>query len=155
MLNAPVRHLSLSAATAICLSLAALAASPAHAQQAAGIVKKKEGTVEIVRNGQSLPAAVGSQIQPGDVLRTAKDASVGVMLKDESRMSLGPNSQIALEQFSFNRDTYSGNFLVSVLKGTFAMISGLVVKNNPGSASVRTPTSTAGIRGTTFVVEVP
>jgi hypothetical protein len=45
--------------------------------------------------------------------------------------------------------------LVNVNKGTFAMISGLVAKNNPTAAQVTTPTSTAMVRGSSFAVEVP
>jgi hypothetical protein len=62
---------------------------------------------------------------------------------------------MALDRYSFNADTYAGNIFVNVIKGTFAMISGLVVKNNPANSQIKTPTSTAGIRGTSFVVEVP
>jgi hypothetical protein len=77
------------------------------------------------------------------------------MLKDETRMAVGPSSQMALDRYSFNPETHSGGILVNVIKGTFAMISGLVVKYNPDNAQIKTPTSTAGIRGTSFVVEVP
>jgi len=145
------KTLLLAAVAAGCL----LFAGASHAQAVAGVVKKKEGTVEIVRNGQATPAEVGTKVQAGDLLKTSKDSSVGLMLKDESRMSLGPNSQVSLDKFGFNANTYSGNIFISVVKGTFAMISGLVVKNNPANSQVKTPTSTAGIRGTTFVVEVP
>lgn len=132
-----------------------LAAGASQAQTVAGVIKKKDGTVEIVRGGKSIPAEVGSKVEVGDTLKTAKDSSVGVMLKDETRMSLGANSQMALDKFAFNADTYAGNMFVNVIKGTFAMISGLVVKNNPTGGQVKTPTSTAGVRGTKFVVEVP
>lgn len=148
---APSKTLLLAALAAGCL----LFSGASHAQAVAGIVKKKEGTVEIVRGGQSIPVEIGSKVQAGDTLKTSKDSSVGLMLKDESRMSLGPNAQVSLDKFGFNANTYSGNIFISVVKGTFAMISGLVVKNNPANSLVKTPTATAGIRGTTFVVEVP
>jgi hypothetical protein len=77
------------------------------------------------------------------------------MLKDETRMSLGANSQIALEKFSFDANTYAGSLLVNVNKGTLAMVSGLVAKNNPTAAQVKTPTATAAVRGSSFAVEVP
>lgn len=143
----------LAAVAVFCL----LQAGASHAETAAvaGIVKKKEGSVEILRAGKSIPVELGSQILAGDVLKTSKDSHVGVMLKDETRMSVGPNSQMSLDRYSYNADTHAGGILVSVLKGTFAMISGLVVKNNPTNSQIKTPTSTAGIRGTRFVVEVP
>lgn len=141
----------LAAVAAACL----LGASASHAQTVAGIIKKQQGAVEIVRDGKSIPAEIGTKVMAGDLLKTNKDSSVGLMLKDETRMSIGANSQMALDRFSFDASTYSGNLFINVIKGTFAMISGLVVKNNPTSTQVKTPTSTAGIRGTHFVVEVP
>jgi hypothetical protein len=145
------RKALLTAVAVLCLATSGIG----HAQSIAGVVKKKEGTVQIIRDGKPMPADIGTAVRAGDTVKTEKDSSVGLMLKDESRMSLGPNSQMSLDKFGFNANTYQGNMLVSVLKGTFAMISGLVVKNNPGAALIKTPTSTAGIRGTTFVVEVP
>jgi hypothetical protein len=143
--------LLLAALAAACL----LGSAASHAQSVAGTIKKQQGTVEIVREGKSMPAGVGTTVLAGDLLKTSKDSSVGLMLKDETRMSLGANSQVALDKFTFDASTYSGNLFVNVLKGTFAMISGLVVKNNPTSTQIKTPTSTAGIRGTSFVIEVP
>jgi len=151
MKNALSGKMTLLAIATSCLLFTHLS----YAQAVAGVVKKKEGTVQIVRGTTTLTAEVGTPVRAGDVLKTSKDASVGLMLKDETRMALGPNSQVALDKFAFSSDTYAGNIFVSVLKGTLAMISGLVVKNNPANSTVKTPTSTAGIRGTTFVVEVP
>jgi len=132
-----------------------VASGVAHAETVAGVIKNNVGTVEIVRGGKTLPAGVGTKVMAGDVVKTAKDSTVGVMLKDETRMSLGANSQIAMDRFAFDANTNKGSMLVNVVKGTFAMISGLLVKKNPGSAQISTPTSTAGVRGTMFIVEVP
>ena len=137
------------------LSTLLMAGSCRAEETVAGIIKKKEGQVEIVRAGKSFAAEVGSTILPGDVLKTAKGSSVGVMLKDETRMAVGPGSQMALDRYAFNAETKEGNILVNVVKGTFSMISGLVVKHNPTNSKIKTPTATAGIRGTSFVVEVP
>jgi hypothetical protein len=126
-----------------------------QAETTAGVVKKKVGSVEIIRGGASLPVEIGTRLQVGDVIKTSQNSGVGVMLKDETRMSLGANGQVALEKFSFDANTYAGSLLVNVNKGTFAMISGLVAKNNPTAAQVTTPTSTAMVRGSSFAVEVP
>ena len=127
----------------------------AYAADDAGVVKTSQGKVLILRDGESIPAAVGSIVRQGDVLRTAEGASAGVMLKDDTRVALGPNSQVALDQFAFNANTNEGTLFVSVLKGTLSMISGLLVKANPQRVGVKTPTATIGIRGTEFIVDVP
>lgn len=129
-------------------------AEAALAQTTAGIVKNVSGSALIVRGDRSLPAEPGSKLMAGDVVRTSAESSVGVMLKDETRLSVGSSSQAALEKFSFNADSHKGGMTVNVVKGTLSMISGLLVKANPGEVLVKTPTSTAGIRGTFFVVEV-
>ena len=47
-----------------------LLAGTGHAEGAvAGVIKKKEGNVEIVRGGKSMPAEVGATIQAGDVFK--------------------------------------------------------------------------------------
>jgi hypothetical protein len=127
----------------------------AQTQTVAGVVKKTEGSVEIIRDGKSMPATVGTIVLSGDTLKTAKGANAGVMLKDETRVALGASSQVALDKFAFNAESQEGNLVVNVVKGTFAMISGLLVKHNPDSTQIKTPTTTAGVRGTRFVVEVP
>lgn len=126
----------------------------AFAQSTAGVVKNVTGSALIVRGDKSLPVEVGTKLVAGDVVRTSGDSTLGVMLKDETRLSIGANSQAALEKFAFNANSHKGDMAVSVVKGTLSMISGLLVKANPGQVLVKTPTSTAGIRGTYFVVEV-
>lgn len=147
--------LSRRAGLILALSVGAcLFVAPAAADDA-GVVKTSQGKVQIARDGASLPAPVGTVVRQGDLLRTAEGASAGVMLKDDTRVALGPNSQVALDQFAFNADTNEGTLFVSVLKGTLSMISGLLVKANPHRVGGRTPTATIGIRGTEFIVDVP
>lgn len=141
--------------TPLLIGACILMAGAVHAQNVAGVVKKTDGTVSIQRDGQTLPVQVGTTLRAGDVLRTGGAASVGVMLKDETRVSMGPNSQVVLDKFAFNADTHEGSLLMRVFKGTLMMVSGLVVKANPSAAHVKTPTGTVGIRGTEFVVDVP
>jgi len=126
-----------------------------QAEAVAGVVKKKVGTVEILRGEARLPVEIGTRLQAGDVIKTSQNSGVGLMLKDETRMSLGANGQMALEKFSFDANTYAGSLLINVNKGTFAMISGLVAKNNPAGAQVKTATAIATVRGSSFAVEVP
>ena len=148
-----VVHLFRSALMAV--SLSTVFFGSAGAETVAGVVKTQQGSVTIERGGVSMPAVVGTKLMAGDVIKTSADTTVGLMMKDETRVSLGSNSQAALDKFAFNENTHSGNMLVSVVKGTLSMISGLLVKANPGQVLVRTPTSTAGIRGTEFIVDVP
>lgn len=139
----------------ILLILALATSTVVFAQPVIGVIKNKEGSVNILRNSEVISAKIGDSLHEGDVLKTTANSNIGIMLKDETRMAVGGNSHIVIDRFKFNPNTNNGNMLVSIVKGTFAMISGLIIKNNYETVQVKTPTSTAGVRGTYFVVEVP
>jgi hypothetical protein len=119
-----------------------------------GQIKIAKGRVSIERNGRTLPADVGSPLQPGDVLTTGADGSVGVTMSDNSLLSAGPNSVLALDRYEFDTTTSQGQFDASLRKGSLAVISGRIAKQSPDAMKVRTPSSILGVRGTEFVVSV-
>lgn len=131
-----------------------LGSASVDAAEPAGTIKVVKGSVSILRGDEVIEAAIGAQILAQDRLRTGPDGSVGVTLKDDTLISAGPNSTIAVEKYAFNATTHAGEMLISVLKGTFSMISGMMIKHSPEAAVVKTPTTTIGIRGTEFAVEV-
>lgn len=119
-----------------------------------GQVKVVKGQVSIERQGQSLPARVGMTLEAADVLRTGADGAIGIAMRDDSRLSAGPNSVLALERFEFDAVTSKGRFDSQLQRGTLAVVSGRIAKQSPQDMSVRTPTAVLGVRGTEFVVAV-
>ena len=126
----------------------------AGAAQAADIgqVKVSKGDVTIDRSGQALPGALGTRVRQGDVVKTGADGSVGITMSDNSLLSAGPNSVLALDQYAFDTTTHEGRFDTSLKKGTLAVVSGQLAKQSPGSMTVSTPSAILGVRGTEFVV---
>lgn len=144
---------SLFAAAAIAAST--FASGPAAAADVAadiGQVKTTHGGVTIERGGQSLPATLGARLQQGDVVRTGADGSVGITMSDDSLLSAGPNSELALDQYSFDPTTNDGRFDTKLSKGTLAVVSGRIAKQSPKAMTVHMPGATLGVRGTEFVV---
>lgn len=132
----------------------AMATSGAQAQEWAGTVKAVAGAATVERSGKSAPLALGDRVFPGDKLSSGKDGRIGITLRDDTLIAAGANSQLALKDFAFNAATQEGSVVVAVLRGITAMVTGLVAKAHPEAMRVVTPTSTIGIRGTEFVVEV-
>lgn len=132
----------------------ALTASAASAQEWAGTVKAVAGSASAEREGKLLPLGVGDKVYPKDKLVTGKDSRIAVTLRDDTLISTGADSRLALNEFAFDAATQGGSLFVSVLRGVTAMVSGLVAKANPHAMRVTTPTATIGIRGTEFIVEV-
>lgn len=141
---------------AVPLALAALLAASGTtlAAESAGQIKRLTGEVTVVRNQQRLVATPGFAIEAKDRLMTGKDGSVGFTTTDNSLVALGPNSQLVIDQYAFNQQSHDGNIAFRFLKGSFAVVSGLLAKIQPDKAKFLTPTATIGIRGTEFVVAI-
>ena len=120
----------------------------------AGEIKNVAGAVHVEREGKKLPATVGMAVRESDVIVTGKDGSAGVTFTDNSLLSVGPNSVLAIDKYAFDTTTHAGQFDANLKKGTLAVISGKMVKQQPESMRVRTPSSIMGVRGTEFVVKV-
>jgi hypothetical protein len=131
-----------------------LAAAPvaARADDPIGQIKTETGTVTVERAGKALPVAIGDHVFQADKITTAPDGSVGITFADNSMMSLGPDSQLALDQFRFDSTTQDGVFDSSLQKGTLAVKSGQIVHQTPEAMHIRTPAALLGVRGTEFVV---
>ena len=121
---------------------------------AIGQIKTLAGDVSIVRNNAKLPAKAGDVLEKADTLMTGADGRVGLTFIDNSRLSLGPNSQMTLEKFTFNPTTQEGTFLTKLYRGTLAVISGHIAHSAQDAMQVQTRTTILGVRGTSFLVQI-
>lgn len=133
---------------------ACLAFADAHAGDTAGTVKTVKGAVHIERAGKNTGVAVGSEIQGRDRIVTGADSSVGITLRDNTQLSAGANSVLDLNKFAFDTTTHDGALDATVRRGSLAVISGKLAKANPDAVRFNTPTTTLGVRGTEFIIEV-
>lgn len=123
-------------------------------EPAAGFVKTLSGGATITRGADNTPAAVGSPVQVGDVLRTGADGRLGLTLKDDTRMAIGPDTTLELERFMFEPARDKLGLATRLGRGTLDFISGTIAKLKPEAVSIRTPEATIGVRGTHFAVKV-
>jgi hypothetical protein len=130
-------------------------AAPVLAQgAAAGRVKSASGAVMLVRQNVATPLAVGEALQEGDVLRTGADGRLGVTLKDETRLALGPGSEVRLDQFMYSPGEGRLGFVLRIARGVVAYVSGRIAKLSPESVRLETPAAILGVRGTRLVLSV-
>ncbi len=118
-----------------------------------GQMKVAKGSVYIERGGQRLPAQVGTYVQATDTVVTGADGSAGIAFIDNSLLSVGPNSVLAIERYAFNSTTYEGAFESTLRKGTLSVVSGKIAKQSPDAVKIKTPSSILGVRGTEFLVK--
>jgi hypothetical protein len=138
------------------LSIVTLASAPSASAAAGeiGRIKSATGASSVIRGKTVMSATPGQTLQVSDVLKTGAGGRIGITFIDNSRFAIGPNSTVALSEFEFNDTTHAGKSLTTVNRGSLAVISGQIAKENKDAMRVRTPTSLLAARGTRFVVEV-
>lgn len=139
--------------SALCLgAILALTNCLAVAQEA-GLIKTSKGSVTLERAGEKQQVAVGSKVMVSDNVVTGTDGAVGIMLRDNTMLSAGPNSSLQMNKFAFDTTTHAGTIDASVKRGTVAVISGKIAKATPENVSFSTPHMTLGVRGTEFIID--
>ncbi|HEX7910706.1 MAG TPA: FecR domain-containing protein [Paraburkholderia sp.] len=139
---------------ALILACGGVAVVDACAAGVVGVVKTLKGTVHIERAGQSLDVAIGSEVYSGDRIVTGPDSSVGITLHDNTLLSEGAGSTLELSKFEFDTKTHDGELDATIRRGSLAVVNGQLAKANPGAVHYSTPTTTLGVRGTEFIIEV-
>ncbi|MDB5904112.1 MAG: hypothetical protein JWM26_2990 [Betaproteobacteria bacterium] len=134
----------------IALTLFAL---PALADEYAGVIKTSKGTANVDRAGKQIALAPGVQLHKGDRIVTGNNGYVGITMRDDTLLTLGPGSALSLDGYAFDPKTHEGNFLASLSKGMLSVVTGLIARQKPESFVVKTRVSTMGVRGTEFIIE--
>ena len=138
------------------LLLVALVATPVAAQDkpVVGRVKVTSGAAFVLRDGAQVPAQLGQVLYESDGIRTGGDGKIGVTLTDDTRLSLGPNSELKLEKFTFAPADSAFALAVKFVKGAATYVSGRIAKLAPDAIRLETPASIIGVRGTTLAIQV-
>ena len=105
-----------------------------------------------MRKGATIPAKLGEVVYEADTLRTGADGKLGLTLKDDTRLSLGPSSEIRLDRFAYAPAEGRFGFVLNVVKGVAAYVSGRIAKLAPDAVKLETPAAIVGVRGTTVVI---
>lgn len=119
-----------------------------------GSVKLCSGAAVVLRGEQVLPAQPGLQLQARDILRTGDDATLGVILRDDTRISLGPGSEVVLDEFFFAPAEGRLSLVVRMVRGIVQFISGEISRLAPERVKFETPVGVVGVRGTRFLVKI-
>ncbi|MEO8004312.1 MAG: FecR domain-containing protein [Betaproteobacteria bacterium] len=136
------------------LILSVAGSSGALAASSAGTIKVLTGSATVTRDSSILAATIGQRLFPGDRISTSSASYVGVVLRDDTRISIGPHAEFSIVEFDFDSSSYAGGLVVSFLKGTARVLTGIVGRHAPDRVRFRTATTTIGIRGTDFIVDL-
>lgn len=143
------------ATDALVFIVSLLSATLACAAQIAGTVthlsgpllaKKADGTIKVLSQK--------STVEEGDTLISEKNTYARIKFTDHSEITLRPNTQLKIENFSFEegkQEKDSASF--NLVKGGLRAVTGAIGKRSRERFGLNTPTATIGIRGTIFIAE--
>ena len=139
---------------AVLIMLCYLFSGPVFAGDAVGTVKTLSGTVQLIRQGQTLELAIGMSIEAEDRVLTSAGSSLGLILQDDTTVTLGPKSELLVSDYIFEPQQSRFSMVLKMLKGSFLYMSGVIGKLAPESIKLETPDSTIAVRGTRLLIKV-
>lgn len=123
------------------MALAAVLAGPAWAR--IGVTSVTDGTTSAVQ---------GAELQAGQPITTGADGRVHLMFVDGSAVTVGPNSALRIETYSYDPASRTGTMTLDVQAGTIRFVGGAISKK--ADVQIRTPSSSIAIRGGIAAVSV-
>ena len=112
------------------------------------------GSAFLVRQNVAIAAQAGQTVFEADQLKTDADGFIGLTLKDDTLLSLGPNSDVHLDHFMFSPGEGRLGFALRIARGVVAYVSGRIAKLSPDSVRLETPSGIVGVRGTRLAIRV-
>jgi len=93
----------------------------------------------------------GDNVRQDELIEVSTDGWGEIRLRDDTKLALGPGSQLLLDEFVYNPELSGGAIVLNLVKGTFRFITGIAAKP---AYVIRTPTASITVRGTIFDVNV-
>jgi hypothetical protein len=135
-----------------CGAAAALIASVV-ASSGSAVAVEKGGVVVDVSQFAAVDGTAGARtlvvdgpVYMGDVIRTGPKGTAQILLRDDTRLVVGPSSYMTVDSFVFSGDK-ARDISLNAVRGAFRFITGLSAKQ---AYEIRTPSATIGVRGTRF-----
>src|SRR5882757_4181037 len=141
-------------ATNACLLAMLLAGTPVLADPI-GTVTALTGSLLVKRtDGAIAILAVNSPLQAGDTLASRKDTYARVTLADHSSVTLGSDTELIMERYSFDETQSRNNTAVlNLARGRVHIVSGLLGRGSADTFTLTTPSASIDIRGSELIAE--
>lgn len=127
------------------------AALPVSAQQI-GTVASTEPTLSgTVPGGAQTTLNVGAPLVADQIVQSSPEGRAQLLFADQTTLSMGPNTTIILDRFVFDPNG-GGELGLEMTQGALRFIGGTLSRDQP--ATITTPATTIGIRGSSTLVTV-
>jgi hypothetical protein len=127
-------------------------------QPATSVAQSNIGSATSVRNrvdgvigGQSRSLSAGSSVHANELIRSAEDSVANLQFIDQTKLSVGPKSQVRLDKFVYDPSKKAGSVVIQAGKGAYRFATGV---QDSANYQIKTPYATLGVRGTVLEIVV-
>jgi trimeric autotransporter adhesin len=143
----------LPAALLICVLIVGIAGG-APAQQRVGVSSavnpQASGTPP---GGTTRQLVIGQDVVFNERITTSDAGQTQLLFLDESSMTVGPNSDLTIDQFVYDPKSGTGKLAMSATRGVLRFVGGKLSKQDQ-AVTLRTSTATLAVRGGAFIAKV-
>ena len=116
-----------------------------------GEVTALSGSAQLLRQAETIEVSRGAEVNEKDLLKTESRSKVQVVLKDDTVITIGPDSEYLFERF---QESGNAEVLMQLKRGFFKTVTGKIGEIAPQRFKIKTKAATIGIRGTQFMAYV-
>ncbi|HVB15543.1 MAG TPA: FecR domain-containing protein [Stellaceae bacterium] len=102
---------------------------------------------------QTRRLVIGQDVVFNEHITTGPAGQTQVLFLDESSMSVGPNSDLTIDQFVYDPKTGTGKLAMSATRGLMRYVGGKLSKQDD-AVTLRTGTATLAVRGGAFIADI-
>ena len=134
------------------ISSPALGAVEATGQRVGIAAAVNPATNGTAPDGSDRVIVVGSKMRHNERIVTTDKGRTQLLFLDGSALTIGPNSDVVLDEFVYDPNTKTGKLAFSATKGLFRLVGGKISKKS--AVIFKTPTALIGIRGGIGIITV-
>lgn len=145
----------------ICATLVISASLTSGVRAAAtpvGVAGGVAGAVSVSDGERAAPETVvtGMSMQMRDHVKSEKDGRAQLLLMDQTVFTIGPNSDLVIDEFVYDPASRAGRVSANFTKGMMRYVSGKIGAQDPRGITIKARDATIGVRGTAlFVMDDP
>ena len=106
-----------------------------------------------VPGAQPRRLVIGQDVIFNERITTTASGQTQLLFLDESSMSIGPNSDITIDQFVYDPKSGTGKLAISATRGLLRYVGGKLSKQDE-AVTLRTATATLAVRGGAYIAQI-
>ena len=116
-----------------------------HCEEVGAAAAVKPSSTGTAPGGTARKLQIGATIASQERIETNNSGSLQVMFLDKTTLTIGPNSNLVIDQFVYDTGGGVGQFAANLTKGAVRFVGGQI--SHTAGATINTPSATVGIRG--------